>query len=86
MFGPATWNSLPVHVRQSLVTLKKTNKDVSVHKTPVRERETCLFTTQMSHREREGAGGGERLGGETDRQTDRDRDTEREGTQEMNYV
>ena len=49
MFGPATWNSLPVHVRQSqcLVTSKKQLK-------------TYLFTKHLSQsvRERESGGGG----------------------------
>ena len=46
MFGPATWNSLPVHVRQSqcLVTLKKQLK-------------TYLFTKHLSQNERQGGGG-----------------------------
>ena len=50
VFGLVTWNSLPVHVRQSqcLVMLKTTTKDVSVHETPVVERKGG------------GGGGGER--------------------------
>ena len=50
-FGPATWNSLPVHIRQSqcLVTFKKQLK-------------AYLFTKHLSLSEREGGGGGERLG------------------------
>ena len=60
MFGPATWNSLPVHVRQSqcLVTLKTTTKDVFVHETPVTEWGGGGGGGGDKERERDGGGGG----------------------------
>ena len=78
VYGPATWNSLPVHVRQSqcLVTLKKykKTKDASVHETPVTECERGGWGD---------GGGGGRLGerGGRGKERGRERD-ERDGGRE----
>ena len=83
VFGPTTWNSLPVHARQSqcLVTLKNPTKDVSVHETPVAE-------WGRGGRERDWEReGGQRERGGRERERCGERETERrKGTQQMNYV
>ena len=64
MFGPATWNSLPVHVRQSqcLVTFKKQVKTYLFTKHLSQSEGRGEIGRERGEREGETEGGGEREG------------------------